>query len=561
MIQRRMNWLLFLIVCLPFKLAAYEPPTGIPDPAWGGFHPIDAVAPAHPPGWPSTEVSNFYYIDNQHAASTDSGNVFGYPEKPRKTIPEGDVYAAGAYVEIHNGPYTGGGQIIFTANGTEADPVWFRGPSTTEMPIIRGETIVKGSYIVMEHLRYDTDKRMLGLRVHNGSNLHHATIRNSKFTGSGTDVGFASGINISGSAGNRFTDIVVYNNDISELGDDSISANENDYHGVTPSIDLDRVWILNNRIFNLGGDSVQVGVANIPNDTQRPSGIYIGANEFYHNHENAVDVKEADKVIVSQNVMHDFYQSNTGATGSIVVIHNTAKDVFVINNEIYDGNFGIINTAGKNNWYIGNIIHDIVHAQSPWNPESLFADGVAIHFRGDSSGGALNNTIYNYDIGVQISSGSLNYTLLNNVLFNRTEPAGVDVNVAGGVQAITTISSNAFFNPGSERIGWSGVKTVSEWQVIDNQCLDCPVSDPGVDTTDGLLTKHRSDFSSPLFNAGAGIQSVQDNFFAIFGIVLDKDVFGNPRKTSTSIDIGAFEYPEPTSVSNPPGVTNIVVNN
>jgi hypothetical protein len=162
---------------------AYTPPTGIPDPSWGSIHPIDTQAPAQPSGWPSTEVAGYYYIDNTNGSATDSSNPYGTPNKPRMTIPE-ITYAAGSYVEIHGGPYTGGGQIIITANGTEANPVWIRGSSSSTKPTIRGETIIKGSYVFLENLYYDTDNRGIGLRSHSGSSLHHAVVRNVEMTGS-----------------------------------------------------------------------------------------------------------------------------------------------------------------------------------------------------------------------------------------------------------------------------------------------------------------------------------------------------------------------------------------
>ncbi len=282
----------------------YQYPVGVPDPltTWkpSGYsgpvvHPIWGDAPA---SWSEANQSGVpaYYIDMNHPQATDSNNTYGTPEKPRYSIPE-ITYAAGSYVEIHGGPYTGGGQIIFTANGTVDKPVWIRG-LPGELPDIIGETIAKGQYVILENLKYSLAAKTIQFRPHNSSNLHHAVVRNCVFEGDGVAVTNNSAIALrGGSASNRFHDFIVYNNQISYFGNSYSDvdpaegiAPENDFHGINPHTNVDRVWVLRNVIHHMGGDSIQVGTASTA-DENRTSHVYIGDNDFYDNLENGIDVK------------------------------------------------------------------------------------------------------------------------------------------------------------------------------------------------------------------------------------------------------------------------------
>jgi hypothetical protein len=539
---------------------SYDPPPGIPDPVWGTFHPIDAVAPSQPPEWPSAAANNYYYVDNTHSSATDSGNTFGYPNKPRVSLPE-TVFPAGTYVEIHGGPYTPGGQFIFTANGTEAEPVWIRGGDPANKPIIKSETIPKGSYIVVENLKWDSNKNTLGLRSHRGSTLHHLVIRNSEFAGPGTDVGNSGAISINGkSSSERFSNFVVYQNTIHDFGDDD-NASENDYHGVIPSTNVDGVWILANTIFNMAGDSVQVGIANTA-DKNRVSHIYVGDNVFHDDRENAVDVKEADFVVVSDNLMYN-YDVRDSSAGEVVIIHNNAANIWIINNIIHSGVYGVVSTAATNAWVANNVIYNI-HNSTGFNANSFFSQGAAVHFR-SSAGGMLNNTIFDYDLGVQLATGT-NYTMLNNVFINRSEPTGYDVGAGNpDIQNNSNFDFNHFYNEDAVNLTilWGNPYTnLDNLQLTTGKCSSCSSgTDPLVEITD-QASLGSTPFNSPLFGAGVSynVIELQNNFQTAFGVTLNTDRLTNPRLTQT-IDIGSFEYPQPTSLPNQPTSLSVTVNN
>lgn len=556
------------ILCVLFSVSAFaarELPHGVPDPikTWlpdnyqGDFiHPIDGVAPA---SWDSAQQAGLpaYYIDNSSPQATDSSNTFGTPEKPRISIPE-IAYSAGSYIEIHGGPYTGGGQIIFTANGTPDQPVWFRGPAVENKGIIAGEVIVKGQYIFMENLRFE-GSRPLSLRTHNNSMLSNMVVRDMTFTGDGSKS-WGSAIAIySTSSERRFHDLLFYDNEISFLGNDyddvdpsQALSTENDVHGIHPDVNVDRVWIFNNDIHNLGGDSVQVSRVSAGVDN-KPTQIYIADNEFYSNLENAVDVKQADYTLVINNRIYDWRQHrDNSSTGTAIVVHGKATNTWVVNNHISDAANGIVvSDVSLNTWVIGNSIQNIRHSSwdTEWNPQSIYTPGSAIHFRGGSSGGAVNNTIINADKGINTDGSG--YAFVNNIISNRNEPFTYDISAATS-QSSNNISFNLIHHSQSE----------FEPSFMYATCTSCVYQAPGFQPLSNELN-FTIGASSPAMDAGVNIDYLLTDYTTAFGAELSVDIVGEER-LSGSIDIGAHEYPggsEPiVTLPNMPTITDISVN-
>jgi hypothetical protein len=527
-----------LVMVIAARVHAYEPPGGIPDPSWGDLHPVQSAAPGWPGSWPASEEPGYYYVDSGAPAATDRNNKYGHPARPRATIPETN-YAPGSYVEIHGGPYNGGGQIIFTANGTEQAPVWIRGPESDAKAVIRGEMLVKGSYVFIENLRFDSN-RTLGLRPHNRSTLNHVVVRDCHFAGPGTNAGNQSAIAISGLPGEyRYSDIVIYNNQIHDFGD-RLSATENDFHGIKVAVNVDRLWILDNVIYNVSGDSVQVGMASMPDD-KRASHIYIGRNSFYGNRENAVDIKNSRDVIVSQNSMYDFQPTNT-SEGAAVVIHNNPKNIWVLGNTIFDSGHGVVNTGGENVWVMSNVFYDIHHNQNGWNPDRLYAGGSAVHFRGASSGGIINNTFHDYDIGLQLAQGGRGYSVINNVFSHRSQSNGYDIIAKDkAVIANSTLDYLAFKQPSTERVLW-GERSFTAKELRKGStavCENCFSTDRQlfIDADDRDFTPTPD---SPVIDAGRATDDLYE-FDSLYDHSTLTDANGNPRHQGTSVDIGAIE--------------------
>ncbi len=547
-------------IYISINVNAYPLSNEVPDPltAWKpvGFlgQVVSPISGQAPESWSAAKKAGFpaYYIDMGNPVATNSKNPFGSPEKPRKTIPE-ITYAAGSYIEIHGGPYNGGGQIIFTANGTPDKPVWFRGSAFNDRAIISGETIVKGQYVILENLEYNVPRKTISLRSHNGSNLHHAVIRNSLFRGNGVDVGNSSVIAIyGGNSTNRFHDIIIFNNDISKFGNDFDDVNpslsltkENDYHGVLARSNVDRVWIIKNKIYNLGGDSVQIGVASTA-DENRPSHVYVVDNDFHTNLENGVDIKESDYTIILNNRMWDWKShKNNSSTGGAIVIHNKAKHTWVINNGVSDASGGIGVTGGSlDTWVIGNVFKNIRHPRwdAGWKG-GLYDSGPSIHFRGGSSGGAINNTIINYDKAIEVSTGE--YVFINNLLFNRNVDIGKDL-YAESTQSNNFASSNLIYSP----LFSTNIKNIN--------CLSCVYQNPKFSN---LIESVSISDDSPAVAKGISISNYLKKYKDSFGVEISKDIYGNNRIMG-GIDIGAAENQNSLAENKltkplPPEITNI----
>lgn len=99
--MKRMILIIGMLLTLKSTGFPWVPPIGIPAPEFG----INEQAPSQPAEWPVAANTNSYYIDNTHPQATDTANTYGYPNKPRMTIPMILTLSAGTLVEIHGGPY------------------------------------------------------------------------------------------------------------------------------------------------------------------------------------------------------------------------------------------------------------------------------------------------------------------------------------------------------------------------------------------------------------------------------------------------------------------------
>jgi hypothetical protein len=390
-----------------------------------------------------------YYIDNSHPLSMDILNPRGTRGRPRSTIPWGEL-AAGAYVEIHGGPYESKKRRLL-ALGEPGNPVRIRGADAADPVVFRNRWSVEGSYVILENLRFEGSQNGITL-----SGTHYGCIRNSQFAGPGKMAGNTSVIAIHGGPERVAWFNVVANNVISGFGVVD-SAKENDYHGIFPVQYAKYTWVIGNEVFDNGGDAVQVGRTNLSGDA-RPSFVFIGGNEFYGNRENAVDVKRATDVVISGNRMYG-YEPRGSSSGEAVIIHNEPERVWVLHNTISAAEYGVVVTGSSPAWVVNNVFFDIRHSSPQWNPGSVYASGAAIHFRGASSGGAIGNTIAFSDVGIQLTQGLPGgYMVHNNIVAARSQAAGYDVaGGSGNFLDASRISHNLFFSREDKvRIFWRG---------------------------------------------------------------------------------------------------------
>ena len=508
--------------------------TGIPLPSFG----LQTV-PASPLQWPATDVAGYYYIDPDHplatnnvdtADSTDSaGNRFGYPDKPRTTIPSS--FEAGAFTML-SGHYSTWPQRIHM-EGTQSAPIWFVG-DPDDPPVFSGrELIFTGQYAIFDNLRF-RDNANFTLRNKDGYYFrHHAGIRNFDMVGTGAPAGFGSAIGISGkSSSERTSDIVISNCSISYYGSYT-GPTENDFHGIKPGRNADNIWVLNNSVHHNGGDSIQIGDANIP-DEDRVSHVYIGENDFYSNFENDVDIKEADHIILSSNTLHD--------SGISIVVHNNSSDVWFINNKIFNSNQGADVTSGSNINFVGNVFYNIHHSGgSSWDATSLYSNGAVTHFRGGVSASMVNNTFHDYDTGIQIASVT-SLELNNNLFHERAVPDAYDINLGNSsLRSVVELDNSLFYNPAlGTAVNWATGFGQDMSEVVSlgvcGQCIDETVSPLQ------NASNYRFSLRSTASAINAGVNSaVYNRFVSAYSIALDRDIMGNTRVLGAAIDIGAYE--------------------
>ena len=356
--------LLFLCVFSSFAWG-YTPPVGIPNPAefWGGsIDPIEDPVPSESvrcPNWPGAEQSGCYYIDRNHPSATDSGNTYGYPNKPRVTVPDGITMTGGAtsgYMKIVGpGPYTDSNTHDITANGSASYPVWIVGVGN---PVLRSSgdepaLSVAGTYYFVDGVGMDRSEQGFGF----GTPSDHAVFRNAVIAAEGSLATNGSQIYSAGTSAYVSNYLLVYNVKMSGVGQWTTNDNA-DTHGIKMRNNVNYVWILNNEIFHCQGDSVQTGEASVTG-SDAPTHIYIGKNVFYENKENGIDIKDGSDIIMSENVIYNMANSygDDGAEG--IVIHEDADHVYAIGNNVYRCGIGIITTVSTNTWFIGNIVHDM----------------------------------------------------------------------------------------------------------------------------------------------------------------------------------------------------------
>jgi hypothetical protein len=242
---------------VPSDTEEWTPPIGIPKPPFGideSYRMYDGQSARNPSlcYQPSKEGGYYtHYVDSTEPNATDKSNSYGTVDKPRKTVPY--PLAAGSVVEIHNaGEFESKYYVV--CNGTEAMPVFIRGVGD---PYFETEGIIKGQYAIIEGIKLHTGH--IQIRTHLGSSAHHICVRNCEvyadgvlYSNAGIDVGNTDG------QVKDFNNVVIYNNYIHDDGDCSPNSPEasNDSGGVHVGSYTSYVWILDNEICRMGGDSI-----------------------------------------------------------------------------------------------------------------------------------------------------------------------------------------------------------------------------------------------------------------------------------------------------------------
>ncbi|MEZ5541906.1 MAG: right-handed parallel beta-helix repeat-containing protein [Pseudomonadota bacterium] len=512
---------------------AYDMPIGIPAPDFGSAlgNPINAPLPAHPAAWPTGEAPGYYYIDNTAANATDSANPYGYPNRPRLTIPLS--LPAGSVAEVRGGPYRFARDANFTLNGNVTRPVYLYG---VNHPVLQDpvKTLIHGAYFVFDGFT------LRNTRIQT-VDLKYAVIRNSEVAGNAATT---NGIQVSGS------NIALYDNAIHHHQGD-------DMHGIVLTEGSHHVWILGNRLSYNGGDGIQFchDCATSP-----PTHVYIGGNTIHGNRENGIDLKYCSSVILSQNEVYNHWPTSpgvkfcyddgsgctTGSSGSdgvsILAGSNGRPDhVWILFNHVHDSNKGIRVEEAYNSFVLGNVIHDVA------------AMGLEFGRTGEGPAIAAFNTIHNTATGIKgpWEAGDLKITMEANIL---SHISGDSIDIDDAPAAQSSASNNLFYNDGGAiSVRWNSHITTASGADIDAIAGGSGnlIGDP-MFRNPAAADFHVLPGGAGIDQAPAVLADLNTRFRSRFGgnVSILRDFSNTPRPLA-GLDIGAYENHGVTGESPP----------
>ena len=524
------------IVAAPAR-AQWTPPIGIPAPSFG----ITQTAPAAPNPW-TTQVPGFYYVE-QKAGATNTNNTYGTPAKPRLSIP--NPVPAGSVVEIH-GFYdvSQSSPNTLLMQGTAANPVFIRGASSTNRPLIRRNWEVTGTYYILENLEFGPmpDQSTTGSLVVLSPTSHMA-LRYSELHGTLDDGGMGNENWNSGAS--RSDNIVIWRNSFHDNGDVNASFDQ-DVEGIHVGSYQSYVWVLENEMARNSGDGIQINAG----EALKPftNHIYVGRNVSHHNKQGGFWVKQAVDVVFSQNIAYSHRPGNS-SLGHCLGGQYAPDWVWWISNFAYDCDYGIALFSDwedgqiTHQFFIGNVIWNI-HASTPsipndgWSPAAITAaGGNERHF--------INNTFYDVDSGINVPSPFGFAEVKNNVIVNLSQPDGNHMNLEFGTVAgnpNTKFDHNLFFP--TPRINLNGTKyylTAAQMAMMKSIAMDPLFRNPSA-----------SDFHIGA-NSPASATGESSNVYATFqnryGFSILFDADGKPQPQTTWMDMGAYSTGENSACS------------
>jgi len=261
-------------------------------------------------------------------------------------------------------------------------------------------------------------------------------------------------------------DLVIENNHIHDFSQGNV-----DSHGVVIQPTSKNITVRNNDIHSVSGDSTQClgpeGFSTLP----PADGVVIEANHFYDTRENAVDIKTCHNVTVRANRMHGFSKAST-AGGEVVVVHMSAKNVVVEDNDIYDAGKGI--ALGGN--HDGPVPNNVILRRNKifGMRKAGGSDGTGIRVENSQGAVIVNNTISDVEgpalmLGHGTGGPTQNLKVMNNVI-----DAPVAVNL--GAQAPGLSIDNNLFRAGAQFARASQAVDFATWKSdgLDAASSDAP---------------------------------------------------------------------------------------
>lgn len=505
---------------------AWQAPLGIPVPPFG----IAETAPAPPAPW-TAPMPGFYYVDEQNSLADDFANPYGYPGKPRRTIPS--TLPAGSVVEVH-GVYSRAQTSPngINAQGTAAAPVFIRGASTADRPYLSACWEVSGSYVIVENVELGDCGGFVFLAP-----AHHAALRHSNLHGTPSGGGFG----IQSWNGTTAHDVVVYHNRVHHMGDVHATYDQ-DNHGIAIGAHVNHVWVVDNSLYGNSGDGIQINAGSraLQSTTHH---IYVGRNRAWSNKQSGFWVKQAVDVIFSENLSAHHHPSNS-SLGACMGGQYAPEFVWFVNNQVWDCDYGIqiASDSGLGNgssvFVVGNIVARIHDSNSDFNPNSAWHN-CGISLVGGTHRYVIENDVYDVDSGICVPYGAHGVVYLYDNLVQQVRPNGYHVFVEplDVAQASIGATSNLFAPDYRLNVAGQSYHYPAGTNGPNSVVADVGWASP--DTGDFHLKA-----SSPALDDGVvGRLPIWSIFQNRYGLSINRDVYGTPRPTATKPDIGAVERP------------------
>lgn len=423
--------------------------------------------------------------------------------------------------------------LAITAAGTQAQPIIYRGLNPAARPLLRGKLAIEGNakYVIVENIAIDRDYQSSAVNI--SGPVHHVALR-------GCDIADAQGGIL---IYNGATNIVAYNNVVHDCGDLSATTDIDD-NGMTVG-DASHIWIVDNTVHHVVGSGIVLNPGfGDPNSAIHH--VYIGRNTVYQARQSGLWSKQSQDTVFSQN--HAYSIIGTSWAQSMGMGYQYGPErLWFIANEIHDCDYGIgsgsdnVSNPGLNQYFIGNVIHDIhkstsgaYQPNSPWS-----ASGICLV--GGTNRYVIGNTLYNVDGGINTPGGGL-VSVADNIVVNVTQPNSHHVFIedeSGNTN--WQMAANLFYQGGSPaNIRFRSTNyTVPQLLAQFNKCIGCLTADPrfaNVAAGDVHLLAN-----SPAINAGID-SPVFTTFQSLYGIDLRRDFEGVARPQGPAFDIGAFEF-------------------
>ena len=505
-------------------------PLGIPDPGFGINEKLEDFY-QRPDPW-NEEVTGWYFVSPQHPQASDS-NAFGTPQAPRATIP--DPVPAGSVVVL-DGEYdyapTGYDRIL--VNGTASQPVFFIAEPGAR---ITRKWRIEASYLIVDGLEF-TERGKIEIRYPS----HHVAFRNGEHHDMAGEFG-----GFGNSATEKVEYIVLYNNKIhSEDGWNQNPSVDLDHHGIKFDSWVDRVWVIGNEGYHNGGSFIQVGNRYAGHDLERNRYFYIGGNTLYENRQSPIEIKQSSDIIISGNLLYNNrrVQTNTSGQGGLAILYGPAR-IWVINNRIYNSNFGV--KAGSNSggegqglYIVGNVIHDIsVEPGDSYNSNSAWAPA-AVMLAGGDDRYVVNNTIWNVDGGIH-SPSSPALQIQGNLIANVFKGYHIFLE-SNSTLTVSSAENNAFSQQDASvslRLGNTLYSGIAAFEGAWNN------ANQNIEGNPELVSPQTHDYalSSTSALVDSGMESdIYQTFEDLYGLDIRQDIRGVARPQNGRWDIGAFEF-------------------